>query len=55
MNKENENIMNKENDIVVVGLGYVGLTLSVALAGAGFKVLGLEKRKDVVEIGRAHV
>ena len=57
MNKENENIINKENDIVVIGLGYVGLTLSVALAESGFKVLGLEKRKDVVDLtntGKAH-
>lgn len=33
----------------VVGLGYVGLTLAVVLADAGIKVLGVEKRRDVVD------
>lgn len=33
--------------ICVVGLGYVGLTLAVTMAEAGFKVLGVEKN-DVV-------
>lgn len=44
-------------DVAVVGLGYVGLTLAVALADTGFKVLGVEKRKDVVDLtnqGRPH-
>ena len=39
--------------IVVVGLGYVGLTLGVALAQRGFKVTGLEKRREVVEMTNA--
>ena len=49
--------MKKDYDIVVVGLGYVGLTLSVALAEAGFRVLGVEKRKNVVDLtnsGKPH-
>lgn len=43
--------------IVVVGLGYVGLTLAVALAQRGCKVVGLEKRQEVVDLandGKAH-
>ncbi|RIA35360.1 UDP-N-acetyl-D-mannosaminuronic acid dehydrogenase [Hephaestia caeni] len=42
---------------VVIGLGYVGLTLSVALARRGIQVYGVEKRADVVEAtnaGRPH-
>ena len=44
-------------DVAVIGLGYVGLTLAVALADTGFRVLGVEKRADVVEQtnrGRPH-
>ena len=37
-------------DVSVVGLGYVGLTLATALADAGFKVLGVERRAEVVEM-----
>lgn len=43
--------------IVVVGLGYVGLTLAVALAQRGCRVIGLEKRAEVValtNLGSAH-
>ena len=37
-------------DVSVVGLGYVGLTLATALADAGFSVLGVERRSEVVEM-----
>lgn len=43
--------------VVIVGLGYVGLTLAVALAQRGCRVIGLEKRQEVVDLtnsGRAH-
>lgn len=36
-------------DICIVGLGYVGLTLATAFANKGMKVLGVEKRADIVE------
>ena len=39
------------------GLGFVGLTLAVALADVGFEVHGVEKREDVLERlrwGEAH-
>lgn len=36
-------------DVAVVGLGYVGLTLSVALADLGFRVMGIEKRREIVD------
>lgn len=37
-------------DIAVIGLGYVGLTLSIALAEAGLKVTGFEKNKVIVDM-----
>ncbi|HUG40858.1 MAG TPA: nucleotide sugar dehydrogenase [Longimicrobiales bacterium] len=42
----------------VVGLGYVGLPLSVAMTNAGFRVLGIDVAEGVVEAlnaGRSHV
>lgn len=44
-------------DVGIVGLGYVGLTLATALADVGLRVLGIEKRPEVIELiagGRAH-
>lgn len=37
-------------DIGVLGLGYVGLTLATVLADAGNKVIGVEKRSEVVDL-----
>jgi UDP-N-acetyl-D-glucosamine dehydrogenase len=42
----------------IVGLGYVGLPLAVELAQAGYRVLGFDVNKDVVDglnAGRSHV
>ena len=36
-------------DIAVIGLGYVGLTLATVLAEAGSKVIGVEKRSEVID------
>lgn len=38
-----------DNSVCVVGLGYVGLTLAVAMADVGFHVDGVEIRQDVVD------
>jgi len=35
--------------IAVIGLGYVGLTLATVMGEVGFSVVGVEKRKDVVD------
>lgn len=35
--------------ICVLGLGYVGMTLAVSLANAGYKVHGLEVRQEVLD------
>lgn len=39
---------NNQYDVGIIGLGYVGLTLATALADSGLKVLGIERREDVV-------
>ncbi len=38
----------KPRNVCIVGMGYVGLTLAVTLAEAGFKVTGVEVNKAVV-------
>lgn len=40
----------KTRRVAVLGLGFVGLTLAVVLADAGFKVLGIEAQPQVVEM-----
>ncbi|MGE0781906.1 nucleotide sugar dehydrogenase [Mycolicibacterium sp.] len=40
----------KAYDVGIVGLGYVGLTLATVLADAGNTVIGVEKRRDVVDL-----
>ncbi|WBY07950.1 hypothetical protein PIB19_22350 [Sphingomonas sp. 7/4-4] len=43
--------------VVIIGLGYVGLTLGVALARRNIRVFGIERRPEVVELtnsGKAH-
>lgn len=39
----------QDKTIGIVGLGYVGLTLATVLAEVGFRVIGIEKRSDVVD------
>jgi UDP-N-acetyl-D-mannosaminuronic acid dehydrogenase len=38
-----------DRNVCVLGLGYVGLTLAVAMADAGFSVHGVEVRDDVLD------
>lgn len=45
-------------NVTIVGMGYVGLTLAVTLARRGFNVYGVEKNADVVETllgGKTHI
>lgn len=47
----------KDHHVCIVGLGYVGLTLAVAMADAGFRVHGVEVSDAVLSrlrTGRAH-
>lgn len=39
---------NSNKEICILGLGYVGLTLSATLANSGFKITGIEIRKEVL-------
>lgn len=39
----------QDRSVCLMGLGFVGLTLAVAMAEAGFQVTGVEIRKNVVE------
>jgi len=39
----------RDRSVCMVGLGYVGLTLAVAMADAGFDVMGVEIRDQVLE------
>ena len=43
-------ISNKEIEVGVVGLGYVGLPLAVEKAKAGFKTIGFDIQKEKVEL-----
>jgi UDP-N-acetyl-D-glucosamine dehydrogenase len=50
-------LQDKSALIAVIGLGYVGLPLAVAFAGAGFRVLGVDtqqKRVDMVNRGQSY-
>ena len=47
----------KDRRVCVLGLGYVGLTLAVAMADVGFEVVGVEIRdnvRDLLSQGNAH-
>ncbi|HEX6547449.1 MAG TPA: nucleotide sugar dehydrogenase [Candidatus Dormibacteraeota bacterium] len=51
-------IQNHEATVCVVGLGYVGLPLAIAIAAAGNQVLGLDLSQrivDAVNSGRSHI
>ncbi|MBI1330143.1 MAG: nucleotide sugar dehydrogenase [Alphaproteobacteria bacterium] len=46
-----------DRQVCIIGLGYVGLTLAVAMAEAGYRVFGVERDQrvlDHVRAGRAH-
>jgi len=40
-------------DVGIVGLGYVGLTLATVMAEVGLKVVGIERRQEVVDLTNA--
>ena len=45
----NQKIKTKKARVAVVGLGYVGLPTAVAIANAGFKVVGIDIWKERVK------
>lgn len=53
-----ELIAGRETPVVVVGLGYVGLPLAVAVAAAGFPTIGIDQDRDKVKAlwqGRSYI
>ena len=34
--------------IFIIGLGFVGLTLTITMANRGFKIIGVEKNKLII-------
>jgi UDP-N-acetyl-D-mannosaminuronate dehydrogenase len=36
-------------DVSIFGLGYVGLTLSIALAEKNYKIYGIDKSKNTIK------
>ncbi|MDE0553952.1 MAG: UDP-N-acetyl-D-glucosamine dehydrogenase, partial [Candidatus Poribacteria bacterium] len=53
-----EKIASHEARVAVMGLGYVGLPLSVALGKVGFSVTGVDtsaRKVDLVESGKSDV
>ena len=40
----------KNNSACIIGLGFVGLTLSIVMANRGFKIYGVEKNKLIYKI-----
>ena len=39
---------NTKNNVCIIGLGFVGLTLAVSMATKGFRVYGIEKNKKIL-------
>lgn len=53
-----ENILNRNVKIAVIGLGYVGMPLAVALANSGFDVLGIdtaEEKINILKSGKSYI
>ena len=51
-------IKNKKAKVAVIGLGYVGLPTAVELAKVGFKVFGIDIKKervDLVNKGKSYI
>ena len=43
-----ENVLIKSNDVLVVGMGYVGLTLAATLSSIGLKVIGYDNNPKII-------
>ena len=57
MNLENL-IKNKKAKVAVIGLGYVGLPTALEIAKAGYKVFGIDVKKqrvDAVNAGKSYI
>lgn len=45
-----QKLKSRKARIAVIGLGYVGLPLAVEKAKAGFEVIGIERKKERVDM-----
>src|SRR6266446_4827175 len=50
-----ERLGRRNAEVATLGLGYVGLPLSVEFAAAGFKVTGFDLSADRVNRGESHI
>ena len=53
-----EKLEGRSATVCVVGLGYVGLPLAIAIARAGHRVVGVDRAPHIVDAvneGRAHI
>lgn len=50
-----EKLINKEENLALVGLGYVGMPIAVAFAKKGLKVIGFDISKTKIELYKAGV
>lgn len=50
-----QKIINKEEKISLVGLGYVGMPIAVAFAGKGMQVIGFDLNKSKIELYKSGI
>ena len=50
-----EKLINKEENLALVGLGYVGMPIAVAFAKKGLNVIGFDLNKEKIELYRSGV
>lgn len=50
-----EKIINREEKIALIGLGYVGMPIAVAFATKGVQVIGFDRNKEKIELYRSGI
>ena len=50
-----ERLLNKEDNLALVGLGYVGMPIAVAFAKKGLNVIGFDLNKEKIELYKSGV
>ena len=48
-------IINKEEKIALIGLGYVGMPIAVAFAAKGIEVIGFDSNKAKIELYKSGI
>lgn len=55
--REYYNCSNRDGNICIIGLGFVGVTLATVMANLGFQVVGIERREEIIaelSLGNPH-